>query len=293
MLRALSDRPDDQAKAVVQVLASVNADILVLGGVDYDYEQLGLRALLDRLRDAGRDYPYSAATLPVSGRDSGVDVDGDGRMGEPEDAMGYGWFTGDSGLAIVSRVPLGPIEDLGAVLWADVPDSAAADVLSPAALAVIPLATVAHWRVPVDWPAAPFDLLAFTASPPVFDGPEDRNGLRNRDQLAFWDRHLTAGRFARPVLLGRFNVDPTGGQGYRGPLTALMMHPRLQDPLPPIPTTAWTGTPGSLRVDYILPAAEWTVVDSGVLAPLPGEAMAQAVQAAGANRLVWVTISTR
>jgi hypothetical protein len=309
MLRALTDRPDDQALAAVAVLAAADADILVLGGFDHDYGLHGLRALRDRLAEAGRDYPHMAAISSMSGKASGVDVDGDGRLNEPEDAMGYGWFSGENGIAVLSRLPLGAIEDLGAVLWADVPGSAARDVLSPAAAAVIPLASTAHWRVPVTAPGGTFDLLAMAATPPVFDGPEDRNGLRNRDQLQFWAHKLSAGDFTAPILAGRFNLDPVDGEGYRPALLALLDHPRLQDPAPTstgaaqfqstIPnagppaqdTAAWAKAPGALRVDYILPSRDWRVLDSGVLWPAPDDPFAETVAQAGADRLVWVDIT--
>lgn len=307
MLRALTDRPDDQATAVIAVLAHADADVLVLGGVDFDYALAGMHALRDRLADAGLPYPHIAAASPVSGRPSGVDVDDDGRLGEPEDAMGYGWFRGDSGLVVFSRYPLGEIEDFSTLLWADLPGSAAPDVLNAQAAAVVPLASTVMWRVPVEVSDTAFDLLAFTASPPVFDGPEDRNGLRNRDQLRFWTQKLDDGAFERPVLAGRFNVDPFDGEGHRDALTALLTHPRLHDPAPESAggaafapaianagppaqdTAAWTRAPGPLRVDYVLPARAWEVLATGVLWPTEGP-LAETIREAGPNRLVWVEL---
>ena len=309
MLRALTDRPDDQSTAAIAILASTTADILVLGGVDHDYGLHGLRALRDRLAEAGQSYAHIAAISPMSGKASGVDLDDDGRLNEPEDALGYGWFSGENGLAILSNFPLGEIEDLGRVLWADVPNSAARDVLPPAAAAVVPLASTAHWRVPVSAPGGTFDLLAMAATPPVFDGPEDRNGLRNRDQLLFWATALSQGAFTAPILAGRFNLDPMDGEGHLTALRALLDHPRLQDPAPTSPggagfysdipnngppaqdTAAWQKPPGPLRVDYILPSRDWTVSDSGVLWPAPDDPFAETVNEAGADRLVWVIVT--
>lgn len=309
MLRALTSGKDEQAEALIQVLALADADVLVLAGLDYDHGQAGLGALRERLEQAGVRYSYTVTKAPVSGSPSGVDVDGDGRLGEPEDALGYGWFSGDSGMAILSKHPLGEIDDLGAQLWRDAPDSAAPLVLSEEAAAVIPLASVAMWRVPVRWNQAELDLLTFVGSPPVFDGPEDRNGLRNRDQLRFWLRYLDANQAALPVLAGRFNVDPFDGEGHHEVLKSLLTHPTLQDPRPEsdggmlaknpeshrgdprFDTTAWSGTPGPLRVDYILPASRLKVRASGVLWPTPNDAHAGIVTAAGPNRLVWVELA--
>ena len=80
-------------------------------------------------------------------------------------------------------------------------------------------------------------LLCWYATPPVFDGPEDRNGRRNHDEAAFWLR-LLAGELTWPppegpfVLLGQSNLDPVDGEGLRGAMDALLDHPALQDPAP-------------------------------------------------------------
>ena len=83
MLRTLTDRPDDKSTAAIAVLASATADILVLSGVDHDYGLHGVRALQDRLAEAGHTYHHIAAISPMSGKASGVDIDGDGRLNEP------------------------------------------------------------------------------------------------------------------------------------------------------------------------------------------------------------------
>jgi hypothetical protein len=43
-------------------------------------------------------------------------------------------------------------------------------------------------------------------TPPVFDGPEDRNGLRNADEIRFWADCVTPGP-------GRHIYDDQGGRG--------------------------------------------------------------------------------
>ena len=35
-------------------------------------------------------------------------------------------------------------------------------------------------------------------TPPTFDGPEDRNGLRNADEIAFWKQYVAV---ATPALV--------------------------------------------------------------------------------------------
>jgi hypothetical protein len=52
---------------------------------------------------------------------TGLDLDGDGRLGGAADAQGFGEFTGQGGMAILSRHPIGPVTDHSAFLWRDLP----------------------------------------------------------------------------------------------------------------------------------------------------------------------------
>lgn len=305
MLRDLRRGEDAQVDATIRVIAAADADILVLQGVDYDAEGAALTALAGRLAQAGRPYPHRLSLRPNTGRPTGVDIDGDGRSWRARDAHGYGHFNGQGGMAILSRYPIGDVRDFSGLLWSDLPGSAAAEVLPQAALPILRLASVAAWDVAVTLPDGPLHLLALHATPPVFDGPEDRNGHRNADELRFWRLYLegwapggaafAADRFA---LIGTFNVDPDRGEGRRAALDALLAHPRLQDPVPRRPgggtqTADWADpVPGDLRVDYILPAARLRVTGAGVLWP-EGEAGAlplSLVAAASDHRLVWVDL---
>ena len=49
-------------------------------------------------------------------------------------------------------------------------------------------------------------LLASHPTPPVFDGPEDRNGLRNADEIGFWADYIHPRR-------SRYIYDDDGGRG--------------------------------------------------------------------------------
>ena len=124
---------------------------------------------------------------------TGQDMDGNGHTGEPRDAQGYGRFSGTDGMAVLSRYPLLADEarDFSAMLWRDLPDAliAGAD-LSPQAEAAQRLSTTAHWDLPVLLPDGQrLHLWAWAATPPVFDGLEDRNGRRNHDEAALWLRY--------------------------------------------------------------------------------------------------------
>ena len=305
LLRDILAGDDAQVMATVSVLAAAAADVVVLQDVDFDADGLALAALSRALADAGLDYPHRLALRPNTGLPTGVDLDGDGRSWRARDAHGYGHFNGQGGMAVLSRHPLGAVRDFSGFLWADLPGSSAAAVLPEAAVPVLRLASVAAWDVAVDAPSEVFHLLALHAGTPVFDGPEDRNGRRNADELRFWALYLDgwspdglafAGRdFA---VIGTFNVDPSGGEGRQDGLRALLDHPRLQNVLPRRPgggtqTADWPDPlPGDMRVDYILPAAGLEIAGAGVLWPEGEDGVLPASVAARASdhRLVWMDL---
>lgn len=279
------------------MILETRPDILALQDIDYDANGLALGALADALADAGFEYPHRLTLRPNTGLLTGVDLDGNGRTTDARDAHGYGRFSGQGGMAVLSRYPVGEVRDFSSVLWQDLPDNRAEDVTPPDALPILRLHTVGAWDVEVLTPGGPFHILMSHATAPVFDGPEDRNGLRNADEVRFWHLYLdgwpaggasfNAGAFA---FMGTLNVDPTQGEGLHGPVQALLTHPALQDPVPDRPTADWEEpAPGDLRVDYILPAQGLTVVDAGVLWPAEG-ALSEAVEAASDHRLVWVDV---
>ncbi|RKF13092.1 endonuclease/exonuclease/phosphatase family protein [Roseovarius spongiae] len=318
LLRDILRGKDEQVAALAKVVGAVAPDILLLQGVDYDMESRTLDALAGVLAAAGRAYPHRFARRPNTGWQTGHDMDGDGRLGEPEDAQGFGRFAGQGGMAILSRVPLDPgaARDFSDLLWRDLPGATLpqkddAPFPSEGAQAALRLANVAQWVVPVAHPAGRFDLLAFHATAPVFDGPEDRNGLRNRDQLRFWRLYLD-GAFGPPpegrfVLLGSANQDPQDGEGLKDGIRALLADPRVSDPRPiragaapvqpdhrtdaRLDTVDWPAPgPGALRVSYVLPSRGWRVVASGVHWPPRDTPEGAIAAAASRHRMVWVDL---
>lgn len=314
MLRDILRGDDAQIDAVVQVIVHADADVLLVQGFDYDFEQRALSAFADRLEQAGAVYPFRLSLPPNTGVPTGQDIDGDGRLGRARDAQGYGRFTGQGGMAVLSRLPIEEVFDHSRVLWRDLPNGRAADVLTPAALAVQRLASVAAWDVGILTPEGLLRLLTMHATPPVFDGPEDRNGLRNEDELWFWLNRIDGWSpdnapplTARFLLMGVLNADPVDGEARRGALMAALTHPALQDPAPTsdgaaelgdaTDTADWSDPiPGNLRASYILPSADLRVVGSGVFWPARDAADRALLggedgNGASRHRLVWVDIA--
>ncbi|WP_205911796.1 endonuclease/exonuclease/phosphatase family protein [Rhodobacter sp. SGA-6-6] len=299
---------DPQVEAALQVIAALDADVLLLTAVDYDRGLVALGLLQDRLAQIGRPYPHLFALRPNTGMQAGLDLDGDGRLGEPEDAQGWGRFSGEGGMAILSRLPVGEARDFSAFLWADLPGTLIPPGTAPEVRAALRLSTTGHWDVAVATASGPLHLLAFHATPPVFDGPEDRNGRRNHDEAVFWTRLLDGALPMAPpsapfVLLGDANLDPADGDGLTAGISALLAHPAVQDPQPKgthgRAEPAQKGDPaldtalydfGGLRVDYVLPSAGLHVTASGVLWPPAGDPFAETLARASRHAPVWVEV---
>lgn len=310
---------ETQVAAVIAVIVEARPDVLLLSGFDHDLEGHALSAFSAALAQAGLDFPHRFAAPPNSGVETGLDMDGNGVRGEARDAQGYGRFTGAGGMALLSRYPLGATRDFSTFLWSDLPGAIlpvvdGAPFPSPEAQAAQRLSSVAHWDVEVRLPGGPVHLLAFNATTPVYDGPEDLNGRRNHDEIVFWQKLLDGALpFTAPagpfVILGNANLDPADGEGRREAIAALIADPRLQDPAPTSPggleaanpgqagdaaldTVDWTDPrPGNLRVDYLLPDTRLNVVDAGVIWPIAGDPFAETVAAASRHRLVWVDVT--
>lgn len=294
LLRDILAQDDPQILATIALINQVVPDVLVLTDFDYDRDGFALAAFAAQLSG---DYIAQYAAKPNTGMATGLDLDGNGYLGDARDAQGYGRFAGDGGMAILSRYPIGGVTDLSALLWRDLPD-ATLPPISDEIANIQRLSTAGHWIVPFSLPDGPLAVMAFSATPPVFDGPEDRNGLRNRDELRLWTDVLNGGYAPAPkhfVIVGNANLDPDAGDGLRAAMVDFLADPRLQDPLPGVKTADWPfseGGPGALRVSYVLPAADWVVMDAGVVVPVPGDPLqGDDGFAAGPHRLVWVDVS--
>ncbi|MGB8815381.1 MAG: endonuclease/exonuclease/phosphatase family protein [Paracoccaceae bacterium] len=316
LLRDILTGTDPKIIAAQQVIAALDADILVLIAFDYDYDSIALGIFADQLAVAGHPYPHRFALLPNTGMPTGLDLDANGYLGDARDAQGFGRFAGQAGIAILSRLPIKSenARNFNTFLWRDLPGANLPDTIPPDVLAVQRLSTTAHFEVPITLPnGTDLHLLTWYATPPIFDGPEDRNGKRNHDEAVFW-AHLIDGKLPFPapqapfILLGDANLDPVDGDGLIDGIKTLLTHPALQDPSPrgthgladakhggdpALDTADYTAKdgPGRLRVDYVLPAATLEVTASGVLWPPESDPFAATLETASRHHPVWVDIT--
>ncbi len=266
LLAALEAGTSDRAAAVAEIVQRVNPDILLLAEIDHDPEGRTAAAFNDNFLAVPqngaapiRDYDWIHAAPSNTGRLSGRDLDGDGRVATPadigtrawgNDSWGYGEFPGQYAFALFSRLPIvtDEVRSFRRFLWRDMPgallttDAALADFYGETA-EVLRLSSKSHVDLPVRLPGGGvLHLLASHPTPPVFDGPEDRNGKRNHDEIRFWAEYVAgadwpvddAGRAgglasgARFVILGDLNADPFDGDSYRDAARLLTDHPLVQ-----------------------------------------------------------------
>jgi len=233
---------------VAEILQRVRPDIVVLNEFDYDpdYDAAGLfnEHYLAKSWNGQPtiQYAYSHRDSVNTGVDSGLDLDGNGKTGEPQDAWGFGIFPGQYGMLILSRFPIRQeaIRTFQHYPWSALP--AAQRPLNPDGSSYYPddiwqqlrLSSKSHWDLQIEVEGHNLHLLVHHPTPPVFDGPEDRNGKRNHDENRFWIEYLGRAdkdfivddkgaigglqQGAMFVIAGDLNADPLDGDSISGNL---------------------------------------------------------------------------
>ena len=326
--------PDDQQAAnVAAIIQRTRPDVLLLTDIDVDSaaaidEFRANYLLLSQNGAQPIDYPHVFVAASNTGVPSGFDFDNDGTVGGANDALGDGDFPGQHGMVLLSRFPIATnqVRTFQHLLWASVPgarlpdDPATpdpADWYSADELAVLPLSSTSHWDVPINVSGQLVHVLASRPAAPTGDGPEDRNGMRNADEIGFWADYVAgtdtawivddtgaAGGLAPAtafVIAGALSSDPTDGDSVAGAVDQVVALDQIQDPAPAsegaveaavaqgLANRTQTGDPaldtadldddtfGNLRTDYVLPSAGFDVVDAGVFWPARDDELARLV----------------
>ncbi|WP_245627200.1 endonuclease/exonuclease/phosphatase family protein [Cognatishimia activa] len=286
-----------QVRAVVELIKSYDADILVLQSIDYDYKNQAAKVLAQLISDPTTPYAYIYAPFPNSGIPSGLDIDGDGRNDGPRDAQGYGRFPGQGGIAVFSRFEIDSqnVRDFGTLLWRDVSASKSLEQLLPKdAIPIQRLASVGAAAVPIRIDGRTLWILTHHATPPLFDGPEDRNGYRNAAENQFWQFYLDEVFGDVPsdpfILAAQLNVDPSRGQGQKASLNSFLRDDRWSDPFSELAAenrhTAIFKTAGKLRLSYLLPSTGLQILDFGTSKTIPQNDDVRHSR----HRLLWIDV---
>lgn len=351
---------DDKARKIAAVLQRVRPDLVLLNEFDHDPAQraadLFQRDYLETPQPGGGAalrYPYRYLAPVNTGVPSGLDLDGNGAVGGPDpalagqtsasrargnDAWGYGLHPGQYGMLVLSRYPIDPaaVRTFRLLRWSALPNAmrpinpaSRESHYSDAVWSQLRLSSKSHWDVPVRTPQGVVHLLASHPTPPVFDGPENRNGARNFDEIRLWVEYLSPG--ARPwlcddqgrcggldgdaqfVIAGDLNADPDDGDGVPGAVAQLLHHPRVDSGFVPrsegaieraadhaLPRRGAVAThtgdfgakTGTLRLDYLLPSRGLRALDGAVVWPAPG-VLADDPTTASDHHLVWLDLVSR
>ncbi len=334
-----------QLKKAAQILQLVRPDIVLVNEIDYDYETSAnslkgqsARLFFERYLATGQgdqkplEYPHIVFEPVNTGVLSGLDLNNDNRKDGPEDAFGYGKYPGQYGMALYSRFPIdrSGIRTFQKFLWKRMPGNllpdgkqGRPDYYSEKQSEIFRLSSKSHWDVPVQVEGSTIHFLCSHPTPPVFDGPEDRNGRRNHDEVRFWADYITGPtkdsyivddqgvkgglKGTVPfVLIGDLNAEPVRGDLVDGKrVTDLFLkHPRVQDPRPQSKGGAEGNGPNFAdykpfrthsfgRLDYVLPSKELFVSNSGIFWPEVGEShrlLIDEPNAASDHRLVWLDL---
>ncbi len=260
----LADPADPQASAAAEIIQRADPDVLLINEFNFAEnagdESAALALFMENFLEVSQngappihfDYVYLAPAN--TGVDSGFDLDNDGSLGGFNDAFGFGAFPGHFAMVLLSKYPIleHKVRTFRTFLWKDMPDALLpddpetpepADWYSPEELEVVRLSSKSHWDVPIAVGRRVVHVLASHPTPPVFDGPEDRNGRRNHDEIRFWsdyvlplrgryivdDQGRSGGlRFTAPfVILGDLNADPFDGDSTGAPARRLLRNPLI------------------------------------------------------------------
>ncbi len=261
LIENLASNPamQDQIRAVAEIIQRVRPDVLLLNEFDYDAAGEGIALFQENYLGVSQNgqapihYQYVFNAASNTGVPSGVDLNGDGSVGGPNDAFGFGFFPGQFGMVLLSRFPIDEKRSrtFQEFRWADMPDNVIPpDFYSDEALEVFRLSSKSHWDVVFKVGRQRVHVLAAHPTPPVFDGPEDSNGRRNFDEIRFWADYVGPRRDARYiyddrgrhgglrgrdpfVIMGDYNADPFDGDSFEQAILQLLEHPVIDSGMPP------------------------------------------------------------
>jgi 3-phytase len=266
LVNELSSPGSPQPDVIAEIIQRTRPDVLLINEFDYDEGGLAAQYFQENYLSVPHgdaqpiEYPYYFVAPSNTGIPSGFDLNNNGVIGGPDDAFGFGFFPGQYGMVVYSMFPIDyeNIRTFQMFLWKDMPgallpdDPATpepADWYSPEELEVFRLSSKSHWDLPIMIGGKTVHFLTSHPTPPVFDGPEDRNGRRNYDEIRFWADYISPVRSgyiydddgnvgglepgAMFVIAGDLNSDPFDGDSIPGSAQLLLEHPLVNTKVTP------------------------------------------------------------
>ncbi|MGI9624306.1 MAG: endonuclease/exonuclease/phosphatase family protein [Acidimicrobiales bacterium] len=272
LMTDLATSGNSQASAVAEIIQRTRPDVLLVNEFDYDAGGVSLARFQDNYLSISQngaepiDYPYSYAAPSNTGIHSGFDLDNNGvvdpnpspfNFNYANDSFGFGWFPGQFGMAVYSMYPIDTdeIRTFQNFLWRDMPGALLPEYpngdpwFTDDELEVVRLSSKSHWDLPIEIGKKTVHFLVSHPTPPVFDGPEDRNGTRNHDEIRFWADYVRPGQNGYIydddgsseglkggemfVIAGDQNADPFDGDSTAGAAQQLLDHPRINSKATP------------------------------------------------------------
>jgi hypothetical protein len=255
-----------QPDVIAEIIQRVRPDVLLINEFDFDPQALAdfQTNYLEVAHGDAEPIHYVDSFIAPSntGIFSGFDYDNSGFAGDfvPGDSYGFGFFPGQFGMAVLSMYEIDEASARTFQLfkWKDMPGALLpVDPGPPEAPWYTPgpeldsfrLSSKSHWDVPIEIEGNTVHFLVSHPTPPVFDGPEDRNGTRNHDEIRFWADYIHPGRSgyiydddgnfgglhggARFVIAGDQNSDPLDGDSIPGSIQQLLDHPKVNTKVTP------------------------------------------------------------
>lgn len=329
-----------QIKNIAEIIQTVNPDIILLNEFDNqtdDHQALTtfIRHYLNKRQNGQNaiDFPYYYQGPVNTGVNSGLDIDGNGEKGKlPGDGYGFGYFPGHFGMALLSKYPINidQIRSFQYFKWSDMPNALMPKIpetnkswYNQEVRQALRLSSKSHWDIPVVINGKTIHILASHPTPPVFDGPEDRNGKRNHDEIRFWQDYISPKKAGyiyddkgnkgginatQPfVILGDLNASNIDGDALKTGISSLLNNDKIQDAMPQSPAGEMHTPDNSnakhhtafwrMRADYVLPSVKGlTIKNSGVFWPLATDDNYRLIKdrkASSDHRLVWLELATK
>jgi 3-phytase/alkaline phosphatase D len=272
LITDLSTPDNPQAKAVTEIIQRNNPDVVLINEFDFVPNQRAAKLFQNNYLSVSQngaapiDYPYRYVAPSNTGVPSGFDLDNDGSVGGPNDALGFGFFPGQYGMALYSKYEIDTenIRTFQNFLWKDMPGALLPDDpntpelndwYSPEELDAFRLSSKSYWDIPIKVNGEVIHVLASHPTPPVFDDPPtfpegvDFNGRRNHDEIRFWADYITPGEGSyiyddvgnfgglaagsRFVIMGDQNADPFDGDSTDDAILQLLDNPLINPSVTP------------------------------------------------------------